>query len=185
MITMLIALGCGDKDPGDSGTNADSGSNTDSGGEEEAFAPTWGTWTTVDGDIENDTCNFPDDGGDTGSETSGSDIELASTGEGTFTIAVDDEDGTSFTFNCTLTEWDFACDTQVVIDEDFDGELAAQVTGSSSPNGSFSDENTLSGRQVVEVTCEGDDCGQVTEFTGIDFPCGFEMPFTATYTGGE
>lgn len=182
MITLMTLLACGDKDNADSGST-DSAAAVDDSSEPEAFAPTWGAWTSVDGETTDDTCNFEDDGGDSG--PSGSALTLADGGDGTFTISVNVEDSVT-TFTCTLTDQSFACDAQILLEEDFtDFELDATLTGTSEPNGEFSDANTMSAEQVVSVECAGADCATVTEFSGVTFPCGFTLALTATADAAE
>ncbi|HJN76730.1 MAG TPA: hypothetical protein QGF58_22565 [Myxococcota bacterium] len=180
MIRLLFALSCGDKD-NDSASTDDSEVTHDS--EPEPFAPTWGDWLTVDGETTDDTCNFEDD--DTGAP-GGSTITLADAGEGAFTVTVQGDEGVQ-TFTCALSEMDFSCDTQTVLTidaSDLDPEWDAIITGTATPMGSFSDENTMSGQQVVETTCAGEDCEEVATTAGLTIPCGFTLNFTATYSGG-
>ncbi len=161
----LLAPAC------DGGEDEDGDGGGDAGGSAD---PESGTWAFSGGPISDDTCMYEDVYVDPpGSFT------LTNNGDGTFTI-----DDSENVFDCTLSGASFTCPSRLTGTVDVGEEFGvpgveALLSYNVEVSGDFGSDTSLSGRQDVEVTCEGANCADLADLADLTLPCGWAQEFTA------
>lgn len=196
LLTLGLGLSaCGDKEEPDDDTGSATGGGEGGGdegggeggetGDPEPVTPTEGEWTSDGGTTEEDTCQFEDEGG---SDTGGGDDTsiLTMTGEATFTVVSNDGETD---LDCTLTDdlGSFTCEPTNGGEERTDFAeygLDAVLILQSSVWGSLESSTAGSLYIQVDASCEGEDCGTVEEYGGVDLPCMARVVFQIAYAGG-
>lgn len=173
LILLSMASMCG-KDGDDSATD-DSSTPT--------ISPEQGHWTATEATLVSDGCGIyePPDSGDTGTDTSG--FTLVMVTETSFTVTMDeDEDGETRMTTCALTGSDFTCEGFLLLETDYAGQgYEAVVSLTQAITGTFVDEMNLDATSVLEATCAGAECAEVSAASGIPFPCEVTLTNTASH----
>lgn len=162
----LIVPACDGGDDEDSG-----GSGGDSGGSAD---PQDGTWVFSGGPLSDDTCMVQDVYVDPPGT-----FTLANNGDGTFSI----NDGENV-FECSLDGAAYSCPSRLTgtVDVGADSGLPgaeAVLSYNVSVSGTFDSDTSMSGRQDVEITCEGANCSDLADLYMTSLPCGWAQEFTA------
>lgn len=154
----------------DGGEDEDGGGSGGGGSVE----PADGTWVFSGGPISDDTCMVDDVYVDPPGT-----FTLVNNGDGTFTI----NDGEN-TFDCTLSGASYTCPSRLTgtVDVGADSGLPgaeAVLSYNVEVSGDFDSDTSMSGRQDIEVTCEGANCSDLADLFMTSLPCGWAQAFTA------
>jgi hypothetical protein len=131
--------------------------------EEEEFQPSDGLWYRTVAPADINTCG--------GTSPGYQDTFTIEDRSGGFLVITD---GGTVSFTCALDDVDFECSYPLISGvEDFDATLSYEVDWT----GSFNSETRLLGDLVVQLSCFGTDCEELT--AGFEFPCVTRSRFTA------
>jgi hypothetical protein len=173
LLLPLVLVAC--SSGSDKGGADDSGSGRHSVGD---FAPQEGTWAAGE-PVYDDACGL---GLGEDSEDEPTSVTLAMDADGGgFTLADEEDDEPMI---CTLDGQSFTCEVSGddLGETDFaDAGFDAVMMIDQTMGGDFSSETQAEFRMVIDVTCEGADCAEVSEMIGIDMPCTslMSLPLTA------
>ena len=138
------------------------------------FAPSEGKWTMTEGEVLEETCNFPEEETEEIEEASDLTFSLALTDEG-FSITGEEEGAE--TVACTLEGKEFGC---APISENMLDEETITISIAIKNTGTFGSDKELLMTIASEVSCVGDDCESAAQALGFDFPCYISGTSTAT-----
>lgn len=133
------------------------------------MSPPSGIWQYMDGGIIESTCGE----GDLIRDENKS-FRLTNNGDGTFTVDQENQD-----FDCTITGKTFECPDRLAGTDMPIPDVDATLSWHVSVQGTFEDENSITGTQTVNITCEGTACALAPNVIGVSFPCSYEVAFTA------
>jgi hypothetical protein len=157
----------GDKADGDTGVAA-------------AFEPAPGDWSWNGTTYDLDECNLADAFPASVIDVTMWNLVVVNDG-----YELDNEIWTADPINCTLTDMDFSCSIEIIIDEEAwpdgsmnEGDPEATYTAAGLITGSFTDTQTGSVSLTTDITCEGADCDAYGAESGLLAPC------TTTLSGG-
>lgn len=170
----LPVIGCdGSKDDTGEPDTTDTDTTTD-----DSITPAEGEWYGGDEVIGKDTCNFGDDGKDTGGDDEP--VTLTLTSDSTFTLTDDDKFNVSCSFETTGT---FTCDDQSEVSDFTVHGVDAILTMTQSFGGTFTSSTEGTINLSISATCEGADCDFVSKQGGITLPCTTEMSLSISHGG--
>ncbi len=133
------------------------------------YSPVSGLWSYFDEGVQENTCGTDDVVTD--SDTS---FGLTNHGNGTFTV---DQGSVEEDFLCTLSGNDFTCPERLSGSSPVDG-YDITLHYSVSITGRLRSDTHMSGRQRIDIVCEGSDCLHAT-LAGYTLPCYYSVDFTA------
>lgn len=162
----------------DADTDADSDADTDTDTDADAFLPEAGGWVVLSSDLTGSTCGDVSDYMTL--PAAGTAIELAITGDRTFTLLLDGDVNPDV---CTFQSAgaNYACDVSTTSDttpQDFG--MDAQIDTSTSPTGLFSNTTDNTRTDTVSLDCVGADCGTIEAVLGGSFPCDLTITTLST-----
>jgi hypothetical protein len=133
------------------------------------LVPKSGTWMYGGSELVSNSC-----GGDPPTDPAGN-FKLTVTGDGAFTV---DDGDFDLPFDCTHDGASFTCpnrDSGMYKVENIDATIYYEL----SVTGTFADDTSLSGTQVVKVRCEGGSCELAATLAGYTVPCEYSYDFSA------
>jgi hypothetical protein len=177
--TMASTTDDGSDDLPDEQEESDDGSEPEESDEEtdsediewENFSPVGGSWIVTEGGVVDDGCGLGDhvDRGQPGAT-----LELENDGNPYFFMTFS---GGGDSISCeVMDDLSFACDPSNTVDDlPADFGLDALIYADLTTDGYFTDEENMHMETVVDMVCEGPDCGWITILLGTDFPCSMTM----------